>query len=46
MSKKFQLKQKDILKNSIGKCKKSGCSICKSENPSKKVPSEKKLFLK
>ena len=37
---------KNILKNSPEKCKKSGCSLCKSENPlCKKIPSEKNLLL-
>ena len=37
---------KNILKKSPGKCKKSGCSLCKSENPlCKKIPSEKNLLL-
>ena len=37
---------KNILKNSPGKCKKSGCSLCKSEYPlHKNIPSEKKLPL-
>ena len=37
---------KNILKNSPGLCKKSGCSLCKSENPLyKNIPSEKKILL-
>ena len=35
------------MKKSPGKCKKSGCSLCKSENPLyKEIPSEKNLLLK
>ena len=35
------------MENSSGKCKKSGCSLCKSENPLyKNIPSEKNLPLK
>ena len=46
ISKKLQLKKK-FLKNSPGKCKKSGCSHCKSENPlCKNNPSEKNSLLK
>ena len=34
------------MKNSPGKCKKSGCSLCKSENPLyENIPSEKNLLL-
>ena len=36
-----------MLKNGAGKCKKSGCSLCKSEYPLyENVPSEKKLPVK
>ena len=34
-----------VFEKSLGKCKKSGCSLCKSENPLyKKIPSEKIYF--
>ena len=37
---------KNILKNGPGICKKSRCSLCKSENPLyKNIPSEKNLLL-
>ena len=45
MSKNLQLLQKIFEKNQ-GKCKKSGCLLCKSENPlCKKIPSDKNLLL-
>ena len=37
---------KKYFEKSSGKCKKSGCSLCKSENPLyKNIPSEKDLLL-
>ena len=37
---------KKYFEKSLGKCKKSECSLCKSENPLyKKIPSEKNLLL-
>ena len=46
MSKKLSTLSKNVLKKSPGKCKKSGCSLCESENRlCKKIPSEKNSLL-
>ena len=46
MYKKASTLRKNILKNSLGECKKSECLVCKSENPLyKNNPSEKNLLL-